>query len=313
MVVFSHQGTGDSLLDKCQFRAEPILILCTLIWGATFLIVKNGLQDVSPLLLVAIRFGVASLIFFPFSVRTLLQLRWPTVIRGCVLGILLFGGFAAQTIGLRYTTASKSGFITGLIVVFTPVFQLILERRNPKWGNLAGIGIVVAGLYGLTSPGGGEFNRGDAFTLACAIIFAIYIVYLDIFSKECSVSQLTFLQMVMTAGLAIICSYSLEERHWVLTPRLLIALTFLSVFATVITLYLQTRFQKLTTPTRAAIIFTLEPVFSAIIAYYFGNERIGWLGFLGGGLIIAGLLISELSDVLAGLFIGRRLARNNSN
>jgi drug/metabolite transporter (DMT)-like permease len=300
-------------LEKHHFRAELILLLCTLIWGATFLIVKNGLQDVSPMLLVAIRFGAASLIFFPFSVRTLVQLRQPTVIRGCVLGILLFGGFATQTIGLRYTTASKSGFITGLLVVFTPVFQLILERRHPKWGNLAGVGIVVAGLYFLTAPGGGGFNRGDIFTLACAIIFAIYIVCLDIFSKECNVSQLTFLQMVVTVGLSLISSFSFEERHFALTPGLLAALAYLSVFATVITLYLQTRFQKLTTPTRAAIIFTLEPVFSAIIAYYFGNERIGWLGFVGGGLIIAGLLISELSDAMTELFPGRRFSWNISN
>jgi drug/metabolite transporter (DMT)-like permease len=304
----SSLATGDSILDKLQLRAELLLILCSLIWGATFLIVKNGIQDASPLLFIAIRFGLASLVFAPLGLRSMLQLTRPAMGRGIVLGLLLFGGFAFQTMGLRYTTASKSGFITGLLVAFTPLFQLLLERRNPRWGNLAGVALVVFGLYFLTSPNGGGFNQGDFLTLICAVIFAVYIVCLDIFSKECNVTQLTFLQMLITVGLSLLFSFSLEQRYLQWTPRLLLALGYLSVLATVVTLYLQTRFQKFTTPTRAAIIFSLEPVFSAIIAYYFGGERIGWMGLAGGGLIVMGLLVSELSDVLTNFLFRNRVA-----
>jgi drug/metabolite transporter (DMT)-like permease len=200
--------------------------------------------------------------------------------------------------GLQYTTASKSGFITGLLVVFTPLFQMLLERKNPKAGNAAGVLLVTLGLFLLTSPNGAGFNQGDFLTLLCAVIFALYIVYLDIFSKECNVSQLTFLQMLTTVVLSIAGTLTLETRHFQATPSLLVSLVYLSILATVVTLYLQTRFQKLTTPTRAAIIFSLEPVFSAIIACLFGNERIGAAGMLGGGLMVAGLVVSELSGLV---------------
>jgi drug/metabolite transporter (DMT)-like permease len=245
-----------------------------------------------------VRFGLATLIFFPLSFSSLLRLNRLALLRGVILGVLLFGGFAAQTMGLQYTTASKSGFITGLLVVFTPIFQMLLERKKPNAGNAIGVLLVTLGLFLLTSPGGAGFNRGDLLTLLCAVIFALYIVYLDIFSKECNVSQLTFLQMLITVSLSIVGTLTLETRHFQVTPRLLFALGYLSILATVVTLYLQTRFQKLTSPTRAAIIFSLEPVFSAIIAYLFGNERIGAAGMLGGGLMVAGLLVSELSDLV---------------
>jgi drug/metabolite transporter (DMT)-like permease len=154
----------------------------------------------------------------------------------------------------------------------------------------------------MTSPSGAGFNQGDVWTLLCAVIFAFYIVYLDVFSKVCNVTQLAFLQMLVTVSLASAGSWSVESRHLVWTPRLVLALGYLSILSTVVTIYLHTRFQKYTTPTRASIIFSLEPVFAATVAYYFGNERIGLFGLLGGSLIVAGLLVSELSDLVVSFF-----------
>jgi drug/metabolite transporter (DMT)-like permease len=284
-----------------QTKAELYLLACTFIWGGTFVVVKHGLADSSPFLMVAVRFGIAALLFLPFSFRSLLKCDRRVVGKGLILGLLLFSGFAAQTVGLLYTTASKSGFITGMLVVFTPIFQLVIERKPPKMGNLIGVLFVSVGLYLLTSPRGAEFNRGDVLTLVCAVLFALYIVYLDIFTKEYDVSQLTFLQMVVTIGLACVCASVWEHPHFNLTLSLALSLGYLSILATLLTLSLQTCYQKETTPTRAAIIFSLEPVISAVLAYSIEKENIGRLGIVGGAIIVVGLLISELSDCIFGI------------
>jgi drug/metabolite transporter (DMT)-like permease len=293
-----HGGAAGLLLISGRTRAELFLLSCTLIWGATFVITKNSLDDASPMLFIAIRFGIASALFLAIFFSTLIKMNWPAVLKGGMLGLLLFAGFVPQTLGLRYTSASKSGFFTGMLVVFTPLFQLLIERRPPKTGNLVGLILVSIGLYFLTSPAGSQFNLGDGLTLACAVVFALYIVYLDVFSKKHNVTQLAFLQMVVTATLAALGGLLFEEWHFEFKAHLALALAYLSIMATVVTLYLQTAYQKQTTPTRAAIIFSLEPVFSAVFAYFVDHEALGGLGIVGGALIVIGLIISELSDVI---------------
>lgn len=216
--------------------------------------------------------------------------------KGIALGILLCLGFVAQTIGLQYTSASKSGFITGLLVVFTPLMQFIIERQFPKLGNLIGVGCVTLGLYLLTSPEGSSFNFGDGLTLACAILFAIYIVYLDVISKETDIIQLTFLQLATTGFTSISLAWLFEDVQMVFSSTSIFSLLYLTIFATLLTTYTQTRFQKETTPTRAAVIFSIEPVFSAILAYIVLDEIIGSIGVVGGAIIVTGILISQLSD-----------------
>jgi len=164
---------------KIRTKAELFLFSCTVIWGGTFVIVKSGLEDSSPLQFVAIRFTIAAILFFPFVAKSLRSISRKAWEGGIVIGSLLFLGFVSQTIGLTYTTASKSGFITGLLVVFTPIFQVVIERRAPKIGNVIGVILVTVGLYLLTSPEGSEFNIGDLLTLFCAAVFGLYIVYLD--------------------------------------------------------------------------------------------------------------------------------------
>lgn len=293
-----------------QTKAELYLLVCTFIWGSTFVVVKHSLADISPHLMVAVRFGIATLLFLAFSPKSLKNLDCQVAVKGGILGALLFAGFAAQTMGLQYTTASKSGFITGMLVVFTPFFQVFIERRSPKLGNLVGVALVSVGLYLLTAPQGSEFNRGDALTLGCAVIFALYIVYLDIFAKEHDVGQLIFLQMVVTVLLAVVSTIIWEQPRVKFTTGLAFAIAYLAIMATLVTLSWQTKYQKETTPTRAAIIYSLEPVVSAFLAYLIENDNIGKLGILGGGIIVTGLLVSELSDSI--FRVRRRLVEHES-
>lgn len=277
-------------------KAELALLATTLIWGGTFAAQKIGLQDISPLLLISCRFLVAAGVILALFRNAIFPLAKHIIIKGITLGIFLFLGFVVQTIGLSSTTASKSAFISSMMVVFVPLLQFIIEKRPPNFGNLIGVGIVSTGLWFLTSPAGATFNVGDALTLLSALLFAVYIVYLDVISREMSPWQLTFLQIATTAVLSLVGLALFEHPRVRFSPQLLGTLAYLTFLATLLTTYIQTRFQKDTTPTKAAIIFTIEPVIASAIAYVLLSEELGPLGILGGGLIILGVLLSELSD-----------------
>jgi drug/metabolite transporter (DMT)-like permease len=217
---------------------------------------------------------------------------------GLIIGVLLLFGFIAQTIGLQYTSASKSGFMTGLLVVFTPLFQIMFSKQMPKTGNVIGVILVTVGLYFLTSPEGSEFNFGDLLTLICAAFFGLYIVFIDIYTRHGDVRQIAFLQFVVTAIGGCVGALFFEAPVFEPTGGLIWGIAYLALLATLYTLTIQTKYQKETSPTRAAIIFSVEPVFAAVIAYLVLNETIGIQGVAGGAIIVLGLLISELSDVL---------------
>jgi drug/metabolite transporter (DMT)-like permease len=281
---------------KSKTRAELALVAATFVWGGTFPIVKVGMEYVSPILLIAVRFVVATLVLLLFFRTKIFPLSKSAILKGAVLSLFLFLGFVAQNIGLTITTASKSSFITGMMVIFVPLLQIVIERRLPKIGNIVGVVIVAAGLWLLTSPVGAGLNGGDALTLLCAVLFAVYIVYLDVISKEMTAIQLLFLQMLCTAVYALLATLAFETPvfHW--SREGVAALIYLTFLATLVTTYVQTRFQKDTTPTRAVVIFSIEPVVASAMAALILGEQLGPLGMVGGALIISGVLVSELSD-----------------
>jgi drug/metabolite transporter (DMT)-like permease len=279
-------------------RAEIYLLFMTVVWGSTFVLTKFILKNASPFVYVALRFIIATLLFYLLFNRKLSAIPKDAIIRGSILGVFLFLGFMPQTIGLKYTTASKSAFITGLTVVFTPILQILIERNLPKIGNIIGVVIVTAGLYLITSPKGSEVNIGDVLTLICAVIFSLYIIYMDIFGKKHDPAHLTFIQFVTTSVLAAISIPFLEIPYLSIDNSFLLNLFYLSVMPTVVALYILTKYQKYTTPTRSAVIYSMEPPIAAIFAFFIIGEQLGLLGILGGILILFGLIMSELSDVL---------------
>jgi len=281
---------------RVRARAELYLFLITFIWGSTFIITKELLQSVPPFTYIAIRFSLAALVFGSLAFRALRGWDRRTFLHGLVLGLLLFAGFALQTMGLETSTASKSAFITGLMVVFTPFWQVLIERRTPRTGSFIGVVLVTIGLYFLTSPSGGGIVPGDLLTIACAALFGLYIVYLDVFSRGDVVEKLTFAQFAVAGVLGTALMLFLEPATVDITASSALHLAYLTVFATIIALYVQTRYQRDSTPTRSVIIFSLEPVIASGFAFVVAGETLGTSGWLGGALILSGLIVSELSD-----------------
>jgi len=280
-------------------RAELLLVLMTVIWGGTFVVIKTGLADASPFLFLSLRFGVALLIgcaiwLVPLRRALSRGLSRRTIVHGAVLGILMFGGYGSQTFGLQYTTVAKSSLFTYSFALLTPLLQYLIARKRLAVRNLAGLAIVVAGMYLFTSPAAGSLNIGDWVTLGGAAVFAFYIVYLDRYSSEGDPVVLTLLQFATTAALALLSSLVLERPHAAWNGHLFFAIGYLSIIGSVVAVYVMSRFQKDTTPTKAVIIYALEPLFSVAFGYLLLKETLDLKMIAGGLLILTGVLTSEL-------------------
>jgi drug/metabolite transporter (DMT)-like permease len=294
-----------------KYTAEVVLIIITLIWGATFAIIKLALNDISTTLFVVIRFSVSAIILLPF-IKTISK-HWnkETIAGGVILGILYFLGFYAQTLGLNYTSATKSGFLTGTFVVITPFFQLLIQKRKPGKGTFIGVLLVLFGLILLSSNGnslgnifneiGSNFNIGDLLTLICAVCFALYLVYIDIISKKHEYLPLVFIQILLTAAAGLILlpilSFSgAETVKFNLNSEIIFTILYTSILATVAASLLQTKYQKFLTPAQAGIILSFEPIFAAVFAFFLLDEKISNFGLLGCLFIFSGLVASEVID-----------------
>jgi drug/metabolite transporter (DMT)-like permease len=275
-------------------KADRYLIAITVIWGSTFSVTKFALDDLSPLFLQGTRFALAAVMVGIYTFRDIRTSSRSALKAGLILGLLLGGGFALQTVGLVYTTASKAGFLTGTMVVFTPLFQVAIERRMPSRANMLGVVIVATGLFLFTMPGEASFNIGDALVLGCAVIFALYIVFLDVFTRDGFQREIVFYQFVVTAVMGFTLSPLFSEAPPVWNVDSFAAVFYLALFASTIAIFLQSRYQRETTPTRAAIIFSLEPVFAAVIALFALGEMMKSMELTGAAVMFTGLLLSEL-------------------
>jgi drug/metabolite transporter (DMT)-like permease len=295
-----------------KYFGEGALLFNTLIWGGTFALIKSAFQDISPSIFLTLRFSLATLLLFPFIFKVLRNVNKQTIVAGSILGIFYFTGFAAQSVGLNLTTATKSGFITGTFVVFIPILQLIIEKRIPKWFNVLSVILVLLGLIMLSSRGenvveflsqlGSDFNLGDFLTLICALLFAFQVVYVDVFTNKYDYLPMVFIQLFITGlgGFILTALFSLtgiEIIKFNFNNNLFFAIIYTSVFASILATIIQLKFQKNVSPTKAGIIFSIEPIFAAIFAYFLLNEKISKFGLIGCVLIFAGLIISEVLSV----------------
>lgn len=288
--------------------ARAALVFMTLLWGATFVIVKESLNDISSMLFITLRFGLASVILVVLMIIYKIKFDKRTLKPGIFLGVLLFIIFITQTIGLKYTTATNSGFITGSSVVMVPFVQIIVQKKNPHKSAVIGCILVFLGVLSLSSGGnsissflsefGTRFNLGDGLTLLCAVFCAVHIVYIGILSRDYNNWLLLLIQLIVVAVLSLMFSFlfsgvNIEQVRINLSNYLIFGILYTAIFTTLITIGLQLKYQKYVTPTQAGIIYSLEPLFAAIFAFFLLNEKIGMFGWIGCALIFLGLIISE--------------------
>ncbi len=283
--------------QKLKRLADPMLVAVTLFWGVSFTAIKDVLNSVEVSNLLFIRFALAALVLLPLAVVKRGKFRAEVILPGLVCGAFLAMAFLTQAVGLQYTTASRSGFITGLNVVLVPLFSILLFKQMPGRGALVGAGLAFLGLYFLTSAdqnSGVPFNQGDVWTLACAFFVAGHVLTVGRFAPQQDHFWLTFIQFLAIAGAGAVWAGAGGEIDLALSWTALGEIAFLAVFCTVCAFWTQTWAQQYTTPTRTALIFTMEPVFATFFAWLLLDEILGLWGWVGAVLILAGILLAEL-------------------
>ncbi len=278
--------------------ADLSLLILTLLWGTSFLVVHETVQGTSVGVFLVLRFLVATV---AAGVVVLIRKEKPTpgVFRdGALLGLTLFAGFLFQTEGLRFTTPARSGFLTGLSVLIVPILERFLRHRRVAPRAWLGVILAFVGLGVLAEPFGGalapDVHLGDLLTVACAVAFSFQILYTSERSEGHPLALLTLIQ-VGTTGILSLAILPFETAALSRTPAFLGALAYTGLVTTTLAYLIQNWAQRRVTATRAAILFTMEPVFAALISHVVGGEPLGPELLLGGGLIVLGVLVVEIA------------------
>jgi drug/metabolite transporter (DMT)-like permease len=274
--------------------------MITLIWGATFVVIKNALADISVLLFNAIRLTVAALTLALVFHRELPRITRGALRYGLILGFLLCSGSELQILGLGQIMPSKSAFLTGVAVVLVPVFLAIFWKRKIGLWSAAGVLLAFLGLYLLTVPASGRgemtlesMGRGDLLTLGAAVVFAFHIIFMGHATQSYRWQQIAVLQTV-TAALLMIAAVPFGPPARVLwSPPVLWGILITGFLSLALAFTVQAWAQQFTPATHTALIFSLEPVFAWLTSFVFLGERMGTRGAVGAILILAGVIISE--------------------
>jgi drug/metabolite transporter (DMT)-like permease len=289
-VVTTRRGVG-------AYRWELAMVAVTAVWGSTFVLVRDAVAQIPPFAFIAYRFLAAALLLAAVRPRLAAGGQPGLLAAGAAAGLALFAGYGFQTVGLQYTTASNAGFITGLSVVLTPLLAALLLRQPPGRWPVAGALVAAAGLACLSLQRL-EVHRGDALVFGCAVAFATHILLLGRFAPRFASYRLAIVQLA-TAGLAGLAWAGVAgDLAAPGSVEVWVALAITSVVASAAAFLIQTRAQREVSPTRTAVIFTMEPVFAGLFGFLLAGERLSGRGWLGAGLILAGMLMAELGGRL---------------
>ncbi len=278
-----------------EFLSGAGLLYSAAIWGSTFFLVKNALNSISPLTLLSYRFIIAASLMFIFLKITKKRV-FRDIKKGFALGVILFVVYLPQTIGLKFTTASNSGFITGLFILFVPLMGWIIFRRVPGKKKIFSVLLALTGLWVLTG-GPGRINYGDALTLITAFAYGLHILFAGKFMEEGTDPYIITFHQFLFVGIFSLIGSLLTGGGFQVSSSVWGVIVFLAIFPTLLAFLVQMISQKYTSPLRVAIIFSMEPVFAAVFAWTLGGEKFAIHRGLGGLIIVSAIVISEIPSL----------------
>lgn len=275
--------------------AELGLFYCAFIWGSTFVVTKYALNAVDPSAMVAIRFFVSALALLPFVIRK--KNFFAHIKEAFVLSFFLACLYLTQTAGLLYTTASNSGFITGLFIIFIPIFLFLFKKEKPGFFELLASLTAVIGMWFLTGGIAG-INKGDLLTLIAAMSYSAHLLFTDKYVKGgYDITKLAFHQFWLVALISCLAVIISGKNFYVANTGGWLVILFLAFFPTLSAFFIQMNAQKYSDPFKVGIIFTLEPVFAAAFAWTVGGEDFFAAKAFGGFLIFSAMLINEIGKI----------------
>ena len=279
-----------------RYKAAMLLLTTTFFWGVTFTVVKQSVESVDVFVFLAQRFILAFAFILPIGLYKGKKIDGATVIRGTIMGVVLFGAYAFQTLALLYTSASNTGFLTGLNVVIVPVFAAFVLKNRITGGVRMAVVLALAGLLLLCGNGSLHVNRGDLLAAVCAVCVSLHLICTGEYVRRSDYYWLTVIQLGVVALLSYSVALVRGKEVMIWYPHLLIPLLVCSIIATVFAFLVQTSMQRHISHTNTALIFCTEPVFAALYARLMLNERLGVYGIAGALCVLVAMLISIFPD-----------------
>lgn len=274
-------------------RAELALIGITILWGGTFLIVHGAVTHSGPLYFVGLRFGTAALLTLPLAAPLLRGMTLRELWAGLVIGLGIFAGYTLQTWGLQTISSSSSAFITAAYVPLVPVLQWIILRRRPRLASWIGVVLAFIGLLLVAAPQDGvKMGKGELITLVSTVPIALEIIFISLFAGSVNILRVTVVQLAVTSLLAFACMVPAGEAIPPFSWAVVIAACGLGAMTAIIQLVMNWA-QRTVSPTRATLIYAGEPVWAGIIGRIAG-DRLPPMALLGGAMIVAAVIVSEL-------------------
>lgn len=269
------------------------LFLVAIIWGGGFVAVKDALGSIGAFQIMTMRFGIATILLSIVFAKRLKMINKKELLSGILIGAFVFGGFAFQTIGLKYTTAGKQAFLTGVYVVLVPFLQWIFIKKKVDIYSCVAAIMALIGIGLLTLQGKFSINVGDSLTLVCALFFAGQIISIDLFTEKHDPIVLTIVQLGFSTILSLIFSIGFGEKAIHLTKSGITSILYLAVLSTMVAFIIQNVAQKYTASTHAAIIMSLESFFGCIFSVMILGERLTSKMTLGCIVIFMAIITAE--------------------
>lgn len=279
--------------QKKSLYGDLALVLVAIIWGSGFVVTKNGLDEITPLLMNAMRMIVAAVLMSIVFMKKLKGITKEELKGGTVIGFFLFSAFAAQTVGLQYTTASKQAFLTATNVVMVPFIYWFISKKKPDNFEIVATFVTLLGIGFLTLEKGLSINQGDSLTLLCAVLFAGHIVSIGYYTKKHDPIVLTIIQFFVASLFSIVLAALREPIVLEFSGQGWFTVLYLGAFSTLVAFLIQNVAQKYTSSTHAAIILSLEAVFGTIFSILILGEIFTIKMFIGCLVIFIGILTAE--------------------
>lgn len=278
---------------KSSKLAFWLLIFATAIWGSTFVVVQDGIEQMSMLMFMGWRFVIALLVMIAMRPRALIM-DGQTFRFGLWIGIALALGYITQTYGLLFTSATISGFITGMFVVLTPIAAGIVYRLKISASAWIGVLIATVGLATISLKGW-SFGVGESWTLLGAAFFSFQIMWLSRWATTTNAFSIAIVQVGTVMVIFVVAGLIFDGYQTPPNAEVWFAIVFLAVFASAIAFFIQTWAQSHMDPTRAAVILSFEPVFAGIFGVLVAGDVLTWRIVLGGLLILVAIYLVELA------------------
>ena len=276
---------------------ELALIGIAAVWGLTFTMVQDAVGEIAVMTFLAYRFIPASVIvalIFRKELRALDRSGW---VAGCIMGGFLTAGYIFQTVGLKYTTASNAGFITGMFVVLTPLFGMIFLKQRAGWYAWVAAAVSAFGLYLLSGVGG--VRSGDVLVLGCACAFAFHILATDRAIRKHHIGALLAVQLGIAGFVPLVVAAAAGDLSVPRGATVWSALLVTSFVASALGFFVQTYAQQHAPPARTAVILASEPAFAGLFAWLLADERFTAYDLTGAVLILGAILFVELATYLS--------------